>query len=201
MARRRKGKGRGIVLLAAVVLLAGGQMVSAASVATFRLTNVDEVGATPVSSVLARVLPPGAVIPRDEEVDPPTILDPSTGYLSTGLNPDALQVVLGEGTTSDGELLQVLRLDFGPDGFAPGGKLFFQLNVNPTFEGTMRLVLPETVKNLAMESISVTGPPPIDPAPQVPEPRSILVWLALPLLGLWRARVAARNRPRVALAA
>jgi hypothetical protein len=187
VARRRWARGGG--LLAAVVLLAWGELASASAVATFRLTNVDEVGSSPVLSVLARVLPPGAVLPRDEDVDPPTILDPSTGYISSGFNPDDLQVVLGEGTTSGGELLQVVKLDFGPEGFAPGGRLYFQLKVNPTFGDTMRLVLPENVTNVAMEAISVTPPPDVDP-PQVPEPRSILVWMALPLLGLWRARVA-----------
>ena len=199
MARRRVARLLGL----AAVVLACGDIASASAVATFRLTNVDPDGAAPVSSVLARVLPPGSVIPRDETVDPPTILDPSTGYLSSGFNPDDLQVVLGDGTTPDGDPLQVVKLDFGPDGFAPGGRLYFQLNVSPAYEGMLRLILPENVANLAMESIEVAGPPPTDPGeppPAVPEPRSVLVWMALPLLGLWRAR-AARHRLRGAPAA
>jgi hypothetical protein len=182
------------------VVLACGDLASASAVATFRLTNVDPGGTAPVSSVLARVLPPGAILPRDEAVDPPTILDPATGYISNGFDPDDLQVVLGDGTTPDGDPLQVVKLDFGPGGFAPGGRLYFQLNVSPAYEGMLRLILPENVANLAMESISVAAPPPSGPGtppPSVPEPRSVLVWMALPLLGLWRAR-AARHRLRTA---
>jgi hypothetical protein len=182
--------------LTAVVLLAPAPA-RAAGVATFRLTNDDPVGVAPVTEVVARVLPPGSIVPRDVDKDPPTILDPSSGYVSSGFNPDDLQVVLGDGTTATGEPFQALKLDFGPGGFSPGGRLYFQLNMSPAFQDMVRLVLPTSIENLAIESISVSDAAPTPtpaPPPQVPEPMSVLVWSILTGAGVWRARAFRRLR-------
>ena len=76
---------------------------------------------------------------------------------------------------------------------APGGRLYFQLNKSPSYDGMISLVLPTSVENLALESIDVpvgvAFPTEPDGAPQVPEPASVLVWVGLTAAGLWRARV------------
>jgi hypothetical protein len=174
----------------------------AASVASFRLMNVDPPGTPPVREVLARIIPAGSIVPRNPVSDPPSILDPSTGWVSSGFASDDLQLTLGDGTTSSGEYFQALKLDFGPDGLAPGGKLFFQLNRDPSYDGLVRLVLPTSVTNLGLErldSVSYgggpgTGPgtggpdPGTPPPPQVPEPVSLALWGTATALGLLRAR-------------
>lgn len=201
MTHRRFAPG---LLLTAVALLAPGG-VGAAGVATFRLTNTDSTGATPVKEVLARVLPPGVVVPRNVDADPPTILDPSTGYTSSGFDADALQVLIGEGTTSNGDPFQALKLDFGPGGFAPGGRLYFQLNRSPSYDGLVSLVLPTSVENLALEAIA-TPPSSVGGSggngggggAQVPEPASVLVWVAVAGAGAWRVRVHRRAGAAVA---
>jgi hypothetical protein len=186
------------LLTAAALLIMPLTTARAAGVATFRLTNTDPAGAAPVNEVLARVLPPGSAVPRDVDKDPPTILDAGTGYLSSGFNPDDLQVSIGEGTTATGEPFQAIKLDFGAGGFAPGGRLYFQLNKSPSYDGLITLVLPTSVENLAMEAIDV--PPGVVPpgnpggAPQVPEPSSVLIWTGLAAAAVWRARAFRRNR-------
>jgi hypothetical protein len=163
----------------------------AAGMATFRLTNTDPAGSAPVREALARVLPPGSIVPRDVEKDPPTILDPSTGYVSSGFNPDDLQVLAGDGTTATGDPFQAIKLDFGPGGFAPGGRLYFQLNKSPAYDGLITLVLPTSVENLAIDDIEAPTPPPPPPSDggaQVPEPASVLIWVGLTVAGIWRAR-------------
>ena len=179
------------LLVAALLILPG--TARAAGMATFRLTNTDPAGAAPVTEVLARVLPPGTVVPRDVDKDPPTILDPSTGYVSSGFNPDDLQVSIGDGTTAAGDPFQAIKLDFGPGGFAPGGRLYFQLNRSPSYDGLIRLVVPTSVENLALEplDVPVAAAPPFSQGgggSQVPEPASVLVWAALTAAGIWRAR-------------
>ncbi len=166
--------------------------VRAAGVATFRLMNVDSPGAAPVQEVLARIIPAGSIVPRNPSTDPPSILEPSTGYVSSGFNPNDLNLTLGDGTTSTGDPFQVLKLDFGTGGLAPGGKLFFQLNQSPNYDGLVRLVLPNSVTNIALERLDN---PPIDlpgggsnNPPQVPEPVSLLLWGGATGLALLRAR-------------
>lgn len=184
-------------LLTTAVLLAMPFTAQAASMATFRLTNTDPAGSAPVTEVLARVLPPGSIVPRDEDKDPPTILDPSTGYTSSGFNPDDLQVLTGEGTTSTGDPFQAIKLDFGPGGFAPGGRLYFQLNLSPAYQGLVGLVLPSSVENLAIEAINVpvgVVTPGQGEGWQVPEPASVLLWTGLGAVCFLLVRSARRQR-------
>ena len=183
----------------AAVALGWTAVAPAAGIATFRLMNVDPEGAAPVTSVLARIIPAGSIVPRNPNTDPPSILDPSTGYVSSGFNPADVHLTLGDGTTSTGEAFQALKIDFGPNGLAPGGKLFFQLNKSAAFDGLVSLVLPTSVSNLALERLD---PPPLgqvlngsgpDTA-QVPEPMSLLVWAAAMSLGLLRVRAFRRTQ-------
>jgi hypothetical protein len=194
----RRHRSAPLLALTALALLAPAPA-GAAGVATFRLMNTDPAGSAPVTEALARVLPPGTVIARDVNTDPPSILDPSTGYVSSGFNPDDLQIVLGDGTTTGGDPFQAIKLDFGPGGISPGGRLYFQLNKSPSYDDMVRLVLPTTVGNLVIETIDDTAPSPGEGAggdggTQVPEPLSLVVWAALAGTGLWRARAARRLR-------
>jgi hypothetical protein len=162
--------------------------------------NVDPPGTPPVREVLARIIPAGSIVPRNPVSDPPSILDPATGWVSAGFAADDLQLTLGDGTTASGEYFQALRLDFGPDGLAPGGKLFFQLNRDPSYEGLVRLILPTSVTNLGLERLDDvsygggtgtgggTTDPGTPPPPQVPEPVSLALWGTVTALGLLRAR-------------
>lgn len=187
---------RQLHLLTAAALLAMPMSARSAGVATFRLTNTDPAGSTPVTEVLARVLPPGSVVPRDVDKDPPTILDASSGYTSSGFNPDDLQVLAGAGTTASGDPFQAIKLDFGAGGFAPGGRLYFQLNKSPSFEGLISLVLPTSVGNLALEAINVpvgVVTPAQAGGAQVPEPASVLVWTGLVAASFWHIRAFRRR--------
>lgn len=190
---------RRLHLLTAAALLLWPLSARAAGVATFRLTNTDSAGSAAVTETLARVLPPGSVVPRDVDKDPPTIIDAATGYVSSGFNPDDLQVSIGEGTTATGDPFQAIKLDFGAGGLAPGGRLYFQLNKSPSYEGLISLVLPTSVENLALEAIDVpvgVVPPGNPVAPQVPEPASMLIWAGLAVAGVWRARAFRLARSR-----
>ncbi len=195
----------------AVALLVLGSISTAparaAGMAAFRLTNVDQAGASPVREALALVLPTGSVVPRDVEQDPPTILPDSTGYISYGFDPTALEVSLGDGQLekADGTFqpFQAIKLDFGPEGLTAGGKLFFQLKwsetYNPDTSGLIRLVLPVDVTNLAIETIELPKDYPTGPTNgvgtggtptggEVPEPATLALWsLAAAGLGAWRA--------------
>lgn len=200
MRRQRPPFATGLIAISLLVLVATqGAPARAAGLATFRLMNIDPQGAAPVTEVIAQVLPAGSVVPRDPSTDPSTILDPSTGWVSSGFNPDDLLLTLGEGTTSTGDPFQAIKLDFGPDGFAPGGKLFFQLNKSLAYDGLVRLVLPSTVTNLALERLDDLpsipdnggGPPAV---PQVPEPAAVLIWVGGAAFGLHRWRRAPRRQ-------
>jgi hypothetical protein len=184
--------------------------------ATFRLTNIDPAGSDPVREAFAVVLPTGAVRARDAGSDPPTILDASTGHVSSGFNPNDLVVSLGEGSidNSDGTTspFQALKLDFGPDGLAAGGKLFFQLAWSSTYDpslGLIRLTLPSDVTNLAIETLDVTGVPDTSgsggnsgggttPTPQVPEPAAWAGW-SLATVAALAARYARNQRRHLAM--
>lgn len=202
-------------LLTAVIALAASPALGA-GMASFRLTNVDPIGSSPVMEAFAVVLPTGAVRARNPETDPPTILDASTGYISSGFDPSALVVSLGEGTVDGtdgaGKPFQALKLDFGPGGFEAGGRLYFQLawssDYDPTL-GLIRLTLPTDVTNLAFETIEVTSIP--DPTggqnggggpnnpPQVPEPATWAGWSIATVLAV-AARFARNQKRRLALA-
>lgn len=182
-----------VALAAALALtLARSTPAQAAGVATFRLANIDPTGTAPVNTVLARIKPPSTVVPRDVENDPPTILPEDSGYISTGFDHDALELGLIDGTTDTGDPFQVLKIDFGENGFGPGGRLFFQLNKAEDFDGDIELILPESVTNLAIEALDflnsaptpptdngVGSPPPTPPTAQVPEPASVVLWISL----------------------
>lgn len=193
-----------LALAVGLTLAAAPAPAPAAGMAAFRLMNVDVAGSDPVREALAVVLPTGSVVPRDIHNDPPTILPASSGYVSSGFNPDALEVTLGngeiEGADGNPEPFQAIKLDFGPGGLAAGGKLFFQLKwsdtYNPDVDGLIRLVLPVDVTNLAIETISLPdsnpdtgGGPPSVPGSQVPEPAAVAVWsLAAAAMAGWRLR-------------
>ncbi len=195
-----------IALLAAALLALLPASASAAGVSWYRLTNTDMPGAAPVQEVLARIIPPGSIIPPDPKTSPLTILPDSTGYVSSGFDSKELEVLLGDGQTPEGDPFQVMKLDFGPNGFQPGGRLYFSLNRSPAFDGLTQLVLPSSVQNLAFESLAVTDVPTdtgggsgsgggggsVPPA-QVPEPMSLVLWSAVLALGLVRARAYRRT--------
>ncbi len=203
-----------VALTAALALLAvHADRTFASGMAAFRLMNIDPAGSEPISSVLARIQPPSTVVARDVENDPPTILPESSGYDSSGFDQEALEAGLIEGSGSDGNPFQILKLDFGPGGLAPGGKLYFQLKKAPDYTGDVSLVLPDSVTNLALETLdhlnptgptdpgdSGSTPPPSEPGGvQVPEPTTALVWASLAgLLGLARARAQRRSPARTA---
>ena len=202
-----------VLRLTAAVLLLGmtaARPSQAAGMAAFRLVNVDQSGADPVREALALVLPTGSVVPRDVDRDPPTILPAASGYSSSGFDLDRLEVSLGEGQLekADGgfEPFQAIKLDFGPGGLAPGGRLYFQLQWSPTYDpdtsGLIRLVLPVDVTNLAIETIELpddynsgsgngpTGPP---MGGEVPEPATLVLWSLMAAgAGVWRLRRARR---------
>lgn len=198
-----------LVALTATLVMAAAWCTPAvaAGVATFRLTNVDPAGSVPVSTVLARIKPPSAVVARDVAADPPTILPESSGYVSSGFDPDSLEVGLIEGSTDSGDPFQILKLDFGAGGFGPGSRLYFQLNKAPNYTGDVELILPDSVTNLAIEAMQhidppksdegkgggAVTPPDIGPGVQVPEPVSAVLWL-LVVAGLGLARVHAYRR-------
>jgi hypothetical protein len=163
-----------------------------ASVMSFRLTETDSPGAAPVQRVLASIIPPGTVIPPDPATSPLTVLAGSSGF-----NPDDLKVSLGDGTTPSGTAFQALALDFGAGGLSPGGRVYFSLNVSPSFTGMLTLLLPSSVSNLAIESY--TPPPGVGPigggtGANVPEPVSILMWTGVATFGLLRARSRRKSR-------
>jgi len=163
----------------------------ASTMASFRLTNTDSTGADPVMSVLASIVPPGSVVPPDPATSPLTILAGSFGF-----NPDDLKVSLGEGTTPSGNPFQALALDFGPGGLAPGGRLYFSLNLAAASDGVVNLILPSSVDNLAVSSYEPPpGSTPIgDGGTKVPEPASLLLWTGLATFGALRARRYCRAR-------
>ena len=83
-----------LIFTSAVLGVLAAHPVQASTMASFRLTNTDAPGASPVMSVLASIVPPGSVVPPNPATSPLTILAGSTGFVL-----DDLKVSLGEGTT------------------------------------------------------------------------------------------------------
>jgi hypothetical protein len=172
--------------------------VSADSLASFRLSNTNLTGSAPIPSVLAGILPAGAVQPPTPSVSPLTILSGSSGF-----DARALQVSLGDGKDPSGNPIQALQINFGAAGFAAGGVLNFSLSVNPTFNGTLQLLLPPDsggLNLLAFAPTTTTTPPTTGggdtggaPHTIVPEPLSIAVWSTLAGLGWLRLRSSKRK--------
>lgn len=180
-----------LFLTTAFLWMLAAHQIQASTMASFRLTDTDQAGASPVMSVLASIVPPGSVAPPDAKTSPLTILAGSTGF-----NPDDLKVSLGDGTTPSGDPFQALALDFGPNGFAPGGRLYFSLNLASGSDGAVTLILPSSVTNLAVSSyVPPPGVGPVDDGQHnVPEPMSILLWSSLAAIGAIRARLYRRGQ-------
>lgn len=184
-----------VLLLAALASFAARPTpVAASSIANFRLTDTDLAGAPAVSTVLMSIVPPGSVTPSSPSVSPLTVLPGSTGF-----NPDDLKVLLGDGTTPSGGKFQALKLDFGPNGFQAGGRLYFSLNLSPSFSGVLSLILPSSVSNLSIESLPDNfGGGGGGGDVNTPEPVSIVLWSSVAGLGLLRARAYRRSHARAA---
>jgi hypothetical protein len=211
-------------MLAAILMLAAPPSPAGAeSITTYRLSNNNPSGAASISEVVAYVVPPGAI--NDKTVQSPlTVLAGSSGF-----DPESLLVAVGNGEVpvgqeNAGDPVQGLALNFGPEGFAPGGIFNFSLNLNPDISDAPNLVLlPDSPPGLAIQTVPPTsvdvgggdggtgsgdgggdgggGPvvPPGDggngPENQVPEPMSVVIWSVLAGLGLARARKLRRSSP------
>ena len=145
-------------LLAAILMLAAPPSPAGAeSITTYRLRNNNPTGTAPVTEVVTYVVPPGAI--NDKSVESPlTILEGSTGF-----DPEALLVAVGngqvpEGQPNAGDPVQGLALNFGQSGFAPGGVFNFSLNLNPAITDAPDLVLlPASPAGLAIEDVPPTS--------------------------------------------
>lgn len=192
---------RRLAPLAAVAagLLLASPAAQAATTVTYRLVN-NSTSSTPLTQVVASVEPAGSVVAPSADVGPLTILAGSAGF-----DTNNLQVLLGDGTASDGSPLQALALDFGSAGFLGNGQgiLNFSLNLDPNYKGEApELVLPATLSDLTITRIVNSTPDPgtggnnggsTPTPPQVPEPATVVVWSILAVGGLWRAKAARRR--------
>ncbi|HEV3121610.1 MAG TPA: hypothetical protein VGY53_06895 [Isosphaeraceae bacterium] len=198
-------------LAAALILAARPAPVRASGItsvngsASYELVNNSAPGTAPVTKIVANVVPPGEVVPPNPSVSPLTILSGSTGFDQTNL-----KVLLGTGQTPTGDPLQALALDFGTQGFAPGGVLNFSLSLDKAFSTAPTLSLPDSSSGLSITQLAnTTGPSSNQPSPTtqgsgtttsfgVPEPGSLAVWsaaaMAIVFAGLRRARRAAVAR-------
>lgn len=169
--------------------------------ASYALLNTSPAGTAPVTKVVASVIPPGTIVPPDPGTSPLTILDGSKGF-----DQNNLKVELGDGKTPSGDPLQALALDFGPQGFQPGGVLNFSVTLDKAFQGAPTLTLPDTPTFLAILHTSTqppqvgqgvpAGAPSGPPSNQVPEPITLVLWSSgLAGLGLLRARLFRRSHP------
>ncbi|HEV3165785.1 MAG TPA: hypothetical protein VGZ22_17285 [Isosphaeraceae bacterium] len=186
--------------------LAAGIIPQAATgTSSYELLNTNPAGTAPVTKIVTSVIPPGTVVPPNPSTSPLTILPGSSGF-----DQNNLQVLLGQGQTPSGAPLQALALNFGTQGFAPGGVLNFSLSLDKAFQGSPTLQLPDgttglTIKQLANEqsgggstgngnggSISTpsTGH---STGNQVPEPLTLALW-ATGVVGLGLARARAYRR-------
>jgi hypothetical protein len=194
-----------LVILTAVFGLAG--LVRAGGMATYQLVNTGDANASPVTQVVAEIIPAGAVSPPSPNVDPLTILSGSTGF-----NKSNLIDFLGNGTLNTGNPLQVLKLQFDGSGLAKGGVVNFALNLDPSYTGpppTLELAPGTTGVSLLSFTPPVTSgaggsgggtTPPLagggsgGGTNSVPEPISLALWSVAAGLGLLRARAFRRAR-------
>ena len=145
-------------MLAAILMLAAPPSPAGAEgITTYRLSNTNPAGTAPVTEVVTYVVPPGAI--NDKTVESPlTILEGSSGF-----DPEALLVAVGngevpEGQENAGDPVQGLALNFGPEGFAPGGVFNFSLNLNPAISDAPNLVLlPDSPAGLAIQDVPPTS--------------------------------------------
>ncbi len=199
-----------LAAVAAGLLVAISPATDAATTVTYRLVN-NSTGSAPLTQVVASVEPAGSVVAPSADVGPLAILAGSTGF-----DTNNLQVLLGDGTASDGSPLQALALDFGSSGFLGNGQgiLNFSLNLDPNYKGgAPELVLPASLSSLTITKIVNSVPDPGTggtpgggtgggtngggggtPPPQVPEPATVVVWSILAAGGLWRVKSARARR-------
>lgn len=185
----------------------------ASEIATFQFTNTT---GGPVSRADFAVLPAGSVKAPVIGTDPntglpktasPVTLDPTR---SSGFDTNNFSTALGSGTNVQGlrllfgqkQIIQDGQVLFqpvtGPNGEAPrfldpGGTVTFDLNLDPTFTGTMSLK--SLTNGLADPKLIPSGTGGgIDPGPGsppdaiTPEPISLLLWSSVAGLGLFGAR-------------
>jgi hypothetical protein len=197
-------------LAAALILAARPTPVRASGItpqngsAMYQLVNTNAPGTAPITNVVANAVPPGEIVPPDPSTSPLTILAGSSGFDQSNL-----KVLLGTGQTPSGAPLQALALDFGTQGFAPGGVLNFSLSLGQAFSSAPTLQLPDTPSGLTVSSLTTlpSGNQPSTTSQDVgtsggvgsvPEPGSLAVWsaaaLALVLARVRRARRAAVAR-------
>jgi len=144
-------------MLAAILLLpAPPPPAGAEGITSYRLSNTNPAGTAAINEVVTYVVPPGAI--NDKTVESPLkILEGSTGF-----DPEALLVAVGngevpEGQENAGDPVQGLALNFGPNGFAPGGIFNFSLNLNSAISEAPDLVLlPDSPAGLTIQDV----PPP-----------------------------------------
>jgi hypothetical protein len=143
--------------------------------------------------VVAQIVPAGGVYtpPTTSAVGPLTVLASSKGFTTSGLY-DSLATT----TDSSGKLEQLLGLSFYGQGLKAGGELDFTLAItNPSSPPQLKSLVDGVTITLDQPPTSSDGSGSIVNA-QTPEPLSLLLWSALALAGLVRAR-AARRTPRV----
>jgi hypothetical protein len=156
--------------------------------------------------VEALILPPGGIVPPKASDGTPesplTILPDSSGF-----DPSQLVVALKNTTSSTGQPEQMFGLVFYGQGLAAGGVLNFSLTTASALTTPPVLVSQTPGVSIALDSPSSSTPgsgssPPADAGgsgpSKVPEPLSLLIWLALACAGLVRVRTQRRSQ-RVAL--
>jgi hypothetical protein len=192
-----------LAALVAVGVAGATDRARASGIATYQLTNT---GTTPLTQIIAEILPANSVAPPSQAVNPLTILSGSKGFDTTSLIDS-----LGSGKLANGDPLQVLELQFnGTGGLAPGGVVNFSLNLAPGYTGVAPTLMVES-PTTGLSVLPYT-PPVTDPSSgsggspqgggstgvpvtnQVPEPLSLTLWSVAAGLGLLRARAFRRAR-------
>jgi hypothetical protein len=164
------------------------------------LSAADPNATTP--QVVLPLANPGAIVPATDNADGnPLKIDTAK---STGFDPTGVVDLLSKDNKQFG-------LSFFGTGIAPGGKLAFTLNVDkalsalPIFQqvagidNTLAAIPPPTTTvgsgsagggggTGATDGGTSVVSAPVPPAPQTPEPISLLLWSVLGGIGLWQAR-------------
>ncbi|AMV35833.1 hypothetical protein [Planctomyces sp. SH-PL62] len=150
--------------------------------------------------VVALVSPAGGVVPpinaAGEQGSPLTILGDSHGF-----DADQLVVALKDSTNEAGTPEQLLGLVFFGQGLQPGGVLHFALSIDKALADNPPKLTSST-PGVSITAITQTdptpdpgtGPDPVDPAPNVPEPVGLLLWSAAGGAIVFRTRSRARAR-------